>query len=748
MDRFINLLLMGHSRHLEFKSMPILPILNRSKFRLVLFFIMVLSIPFGSKAQGGIDHWETVVFNDDTWSYRVGTSAPPANWMQPLFDDSAWPTGPGGFGYGDGDDNTTILTTISLCIRIPFDLADTSKIDMALLHADYDDAFVAFLNGTEIARGNFGALGTSLGYNDIPPTDHEATLYQGGIPEAYPIYSQSFDQLFKEGENILAIQINNFLITSSDFSSNFFLSLAINDTSRNFEPIPSWFFLPFLGTQLPLIKINTSNQAIVDDPRINANMKVVDNGPGVINYVDDPGTDYDGWIAIEIRGNSSQMYEKKNYGLETQDQNGNNNNVSLLGMPDENDWILHGPYSDKSLIRNALSFQIGRDMMDYASQIRFCELMINNDYRGIYVLMEKIKRDDNRVDIANLRATDISGDELTGGYIFKIDRDDTTISNDGWYSPHGNNPFYAYHNPDYDKLVSVQKDYIRNWMTDFELAMTQPDFDSTFEDYIDVASFIDYFLINELAKHIDAFKLSFYMYKKKNSNGGKLHMGPIWDFNLGYGNFDFGCDPEPQDWIYPCTSRAFWLNKIMDIPSVQDRMYCRWVELRQQELSTTFLMNSIDTMVVELGPAVNRNFDRFDILGTYVWPNYFIGNTHGEEINFLKNWLGQRLNWMDGNMFGDPNTDCSALLSIAKEELNNHLNIYPNPFENQIRFTINDGGMSDGEVFILDLQGRIITRLKPSRQPFLDLSNLSPGMYFYVYRNEQQILQTGKLVKQ
>jgi hypothetical protein len=721
----------------------------RFTFRSTLLFILLT--PFLSMAQLEIDHWETVVFNDDIWSYRVGASAPPSDWMQPQFNDITWPNGPGGFGYGDGDDNTIIPATISLCIRIKFDLADTSKIKMALLHADYDDAFIAYLNGAEIARGNFGPAGTNLAYNGIPPTYHEATLYQGGTPESFPIYPNTFDQLIVENENVLAIQINNYTITSSDFSSNFFLSLAIADTSTDFAPTPSWFQAPFIGTQLPLFHINTNGEAILDEPKIDAVLKVVTNDSGAINYIYSPGNDYDGPIAIEIRGASSQSFEKKNYGFETRDQNGDNNNVSLLGMPDENDWVLHGPYSDKSLIRNALTFQIGRDLMDYASRTRFCELVINNEYRGVYLLMEKIKRDDNRVDIANLKTTDTSGDELTGGYVFQIDRDDTSLVSDGWYSPYGSNPFYAFHSPKHDQLVTVQKDYIENWMTDFEFAMTQPSFDSTYDNYIDIASFVDYFLINELTKHIDAFKLSFYMYKRKNSNGGKLHMGPIWDFNLAFGNFDFGCNPDPNGWIYSCTSRAFWLNKIMQVPAVQDQMQCRWKELREQKLATSFLMSSIDSMVLELGPAVDRNFEEFDILGTYVWPNDFIGNTHTEEISFLKSWLVQRLTWMDSNMFGDPNFDCdppTPALGLVNEKLHDRLIVHPNPFQNQVTFTINDAGASDGELFIYNPQGQLITSMKLARQATLNLNNLSSGIYFYVYKDGAHGVQKGKLVKQ
>jgi hypothetical protein len=722
-------------------------LLFNSCIRPLLFLALSLTASVLSKAQSGIDHWETVVFNSDIWSYRVGTSAPPPNWMQAQFNDSTWLTGPGGFGYGDGDDSTIISPTISLCIRIPFNLADTAKIKMAVLHADYDDAFIAYLNGTEIARGNFGPPGTFLAYNDIPPADHEASLYQGGLPEAYPIYPLAFDQVIKENENVLAIQINNFMITSSDLSSNFFLSLAVADTSRDFNPTPSWFYPPFIGTHLPLISINTGSQVIVDEPKINATMKVVDNGVGITNYWFDAGTDYDGAIGIEIRGASSQSFDKKNYGLETRDQNGNNNNVSLLGMPNENDWVLHGPYSDKSLLRNAITFEIAREMMDYASRTRFCELVINEEYKGIYLLMEKIKRDNNRVDIANLRSSDITGDELTGGYIIQIDRDDPTTASDGWRSSYGTFPFYAYHNPSKDQLVPAQKTYIRNWISNFEQAMTRPDFNSTYENYIDVTSFVDYFLINELAKHVDAFKLSFYMYKQKDSDGGKLHMGPIWDINLGYGNFDFGCNPDPMGWIYPCTSDAFWFDKIVGIPAVQNRIYCRWEELKQHELSNPSLINKIDSLVALLGPAVDRNFNEYNILGNYVWPNNFIGNTHTEEINFLKTWLGQRLTWMDNNMLGNPSINCSALQTNSMELLSHHLNVHPNPFEDQISFTFFEGGISEGEFFIYNLQGKLISKIKPLEQGFLDMSKVPTGMYIYVYRKGQQDLQTGKLVK-
>ena len=713
---------------------------------LILFLFSLISFHNEATAQTGIDHWETVVFAEDTWSYRLGTSEPPSNWMQESFNDNAWATGQGGFGYGDNDDNTLISNTLSLYIRIDFELIDTSKIEMAVLHADYDDAFVAYLNGQEIGRGNFGPPGTPPAFDDIPPTDHEAVLYNGGVPEAYPVYPESFDNLVNEGQNTLAIQIHNFLLSSSDLSSNFFFSLGINDDSGDYEAVPNWFYSPIVGYNLPLVKINTNGQSIMDEPRIVADMEVIDNGPGNLNYFNDPVNDYDGKIAIEIRGASSQGFPKKNYGFETQDETGDNRDYPLLGLPAENDWILHGPFSDKSLIRNALSFDIGRKIMDYASGIRFCELLINEEYRGIYLMMERIKRDTFRVDIATLKPEDIEGDELTGGYIFQLDRDDQSTDEDGWYSPYGNQPFYAFHNPDYDDLLTVQKDYLRNWMSDFELAMLQPNYASTYDDYIDVESFIDYFLVNELAKHIDAFKLSFYMYKRKDSNGGKLYMGPIWDFNLGYGNFNFACSPEPNGWIYPCTSRAFWLNKILDISTVQNKTYCRWNELRESTLHTDTLMNRIDEMIAELGEATDRNFSRWDILGIEIWPNDFVGDTHEEEIDFFKNWLTQRLTWMDQNMLGGPN-DCFT----SNEELSNDIlfDAFPNPFDEQITFTLQPPDIRQANLSIYNALGQVVHyfSFNENDQIVWNTENLSKGVYFYELKVSGQNVKTGKMVR-
>jgi hypothetical protein len=220
-----------------------------------------------------------------------------------------------------------------------------------------------------------------------------------------------------------------------------------------------------LSSNLPIVVIDTQGQTIRDEPKITAKMGIINNVLGHRNNNGDPFNGYDGFIGIEVRGNSTQDYPKKSYGFETRHEDGENNNVELLGLPKENDWVLYGPYADKSLMRNVLIFQLSRDIGRYAPRTKFCELIINDQYRGIYVLMEKIKQDRNRVDIAKLDENDVAGDSLTGGYIVKCDWSD---GDGGWYSTYNVEDSYyggamiIAEDPEWLELNSKQRNYIEN----------------------------------------------------------------------------------------------------------------------------------------------------------------------------------------------------------------------------------------------------------------------------------------------
>jgi len=287
--------------------------------------------------------------------------------------------------------------------------------------------------------------------------------------------------------------------------------------------------------RLPLITINTQGNTIVDEPKVSAIM--------LINHHTD--TIYAGNTGIEFRGASSQaLFPKKSYGLELWDENGEDIKAPMFHMPEEEDWILHGPYSDKSLLRNKLIYDLSQSIGRYASRTEMVSLNINNRELGTYIFMEKLKRDGERIDINKLKEDENEGEDLTGGYILKIDKTAGTNLGEGYYDLNSfastykppsatgdQNIFFQYEYPDAEDITSQQKDYISTYIRDFEEALASDDFTDPalgYRRYIDVSSFIDFFILNEIANNVDGYRLSTYMHKDKN---GPLTMGPIWDFN-------------------------------------------------------------------------------------------------------------------------------------------------------------------------------------------------------------------------
>ena len=688
-------------------------------------YIFLIVLPAGLSAQN-VDHWEMVVDASDTWRYFVGTTEPPADWNTETFDESSWPQGPGGFGYGDGDDGTTIQNTLSVYLRIRFTINDLSKISMANLHMDFDDGFVAYLNGVQFASMNVGATGHDQSATDL----HEALLYQGIAPEVFQV---PMGQL-NDGENTLAIQVHNFNITSSDMTSNAFLMLGMNEAGTFYRPPPSWFEDPGdFSSTLPLVMINTNGQSILPEDRIIAEMGTIDNGPGVENSVGDAFNDFHGLIHIETRGESTQGFPKKSYGFETQDSTGANLNTQLLGLPTENDWVLYAPYSDKSLVRNVLTFRMARDSYRYASRTRYCELFLNGQYQGVYVLMEKIKRDNDRIDIDKLLPEDVSGDELTGGYVLRVDKIDFNDYPDWLSTPDPMAPgegfiSFQYFDPDGFELQQVQRDYIRNFIEGAESVLNSSTFLDTqngYRKYFDIGSFIDYLLINEVTQEVDSYVFSTYLYKERDSDGGKIHMGPIWDFNLGYGNVDYYPKGlSTQGWVYEDGGRMYWFRRMMQDPLFESSFNCRWHDLRNGLWSDDVIFSYFDSLTNALTIPAQRNFERWPILGLYIWPNTFIGNTYAEEVGWLRDWLDRRLTWMDANI-----EEC--ILGTEEQTIENDILIYPNPFSDKLNVQTR-GNHGIRSVQIYDLSGRMVfQRLFINRMATvpLDIPDIRSGTY-------------------
>jgi hypothetical protein len=458
----------------------------------------------------------------------------------------------------------------------------------------------------------------------------------------------------------------------------------------------------FVSSNLPIIVIDTHGQTIPDSPKITADMGIIFNGVGVINKLSDPTNNFSGTIGIELRGSSSQSFPKKPYGFETRDATGNSLDVSLLGLPKENDWILFAAYDDKSLMRDVLSYKLGRDQGRYASRYQFCELVLNGIYQGVYVLLEKIKRDANRVDIAKLTTTDISGDDLTGGYIIKIDKATGSGGSDGWTSAYpplnrSNNQtvYFLYDYPKSADITAEQKNYIKNYVNSFEATLS----DAFFQDpvkgyakYIDVDSFVDFFIMMEVTKNPDGYRLSTFLFKDKDSKGGKLTMGPIWDFNEGFGNVDYCTKGNPEGfvldynkicpddyWLIP-----FWWDRLLKDYNFSEKVINRWSALRSGPFKTSKVMSYIDSVssVLSVDSARQRNFVQWPVLGQYVWPNYYVGQTYTDEVNWLKSWVSQRMAWLDNNLG-------SLVTAVEENPASFSVNVFPNPFAKEITIEYN-----------------------------------------------------------
>lgn len=402
------------------------------------------------------------------------------------------------------------------------------------------------------------------------------------------------------------------------------------DWSLTFGENPAQPF-PFYTSTLPILKINTGGKVIRNEQKITANLQVINHGNGQIHYLADPPNEYDGDIAIELRGNSSLWMPKKSFGLETRLPDSTNNNVSLLGMPAENDWVLLANYSDKSLMRNYLSQELYQRTGRYGPRMRFCELVIDGEYRGIYLLGERIKRDSSRVDIANLNPDENSGEELTGGYIIKADW--TNGSNVGGFSSQfyplnntQNKLYYQFHYPQADEISMEQSGYIAAYVDSFEQAINSADFQDPvmgWRRFADEASFIDYILLYEFTNNVDAYWLSMFLHKDKN---GKLKAGPPWDFDLAWSNANYSDGWNSQIWRYEWLANntdllPFYYKKIWDDTTFTKHAACRWKELREGPFHTDSLhalMN--ETYALLSGPQV-ANFTVWDIIGIWVWPN-------------------------------------------------------------------------------------------------------------------------------
>jgi len=409
------------------------------------------------------------------------------------------------------------------------------------------------------------------------------------------------------------------------------------------------------SSNLPIAVVDTIGKGINESSQTPSFACFIDTATDSRARLTDP-PDFVGRAGINIRGKSSAGFAKKQYHFETWDEFDQDKDVSILGFPSDSDWILQGPYSDKSLMRNFLSYKWSNDIGRYAVRTRFIEMFLNSnggsismsDYIGVYVFMEKIKLGADRIDIAELEPSDNTEPQISGGYIFKKDKADP-----------GETVFYTSRGlevrvvePRIEDITPEQVDWLNNYLNEFESVLYGSNFMDPvngYAKYIDVDSFIDHHFIVEITKNIDGFRLSTYMFKDR---GGKINMGPVWDYNLSLGNADYLQGWIPSGWYYSQLGDGDypWWRRLFEDPAFRQRYADRWFEFRENLLSNNQLLQDVEDTATLLDESQVRNFNRWHILGSYVWPNWFIADTYYEEINWMSGWLEQRLNWMDGQI--------------------------------------------------------------------------------------------------
>ena len=375
-------------------------------------------------------------------------------------------------------------------------------------------------------------------------------------------------------------------------------------------------------------------------------VKVIDQDDQNNHLTDEPSMELN--AQIRIRGNTSRLFDKKGYLLVTTEEDGiQNKDVSMLGMDEHHEWALHGPYLDKTLIRNYMWYNIAGEIMDYAPNVRFCEIIINGEYQGLYVMTETITNGED----SRLRMSMPENGSPVVSYVVRLDRGSSnTIKNINTFL------MYALRNknvmdivyPGTSNLTPERIDYIEQDFSDFEKSLYSYDYDTepyAWWDQADMDSFVDYFIINEFTCNYDVGSRSTYVYKDLR---GKFKMC-IWDFNACCDNFHLS-QTAPQKFQMQYIT---WFYMLMKDEHFVDRVIERYRELRETYLSDEYLMNYIDDTVEWLGPAIDRNFE--------VWGYSFYDYTplspsernpedYDAAIEQLKTFIKERGAWMDENI--------------------------------------------------------------------------------------------------
>ncbi len=428
------------------------------------------------------------------------------------------------------------------------------------------------------------------------------------------------------------------------------------------------------STNLPIVWITVDGTPIDRHEHITARMKIIHNGDGQLNYADtvaypDQHIDYEGYVALRYRGVSSfSLSDKKAYSFRPLDkpleEGGSKTKVNILGMGKDNNWALLAPYNDKSMLRDLLAFEVSKPWMEYTPQGRYCEMFLDGIYYGVFILSEVVSKGKHRL---NLHDPGEYEDEITGGYIMEVDRNESDCYTSRYHPVDSRGVPYIdqdihiqYKSPDYEDMTQEQVDYINNRIDEMETVLWRytAGGEETYREYIDVENFIDYEIAQELSHNVDGYRLSGKFFKRRDSEDPRFKM-VVWDMNIAYGNARYYQGSRTDTWMYNNNlilnsendpqMIPFWWYKLNSNPDYTAALKARWAQYRRSNLRLERVMATIDSLatVVTVNGAEQRNSKAWPRWGQYVWPNAFIASNYQEEVAHVKEWLAQRIAWLD-----------------------------------------------------------------------------------------------------
>jgi spore coat protein CotH len=408
-------------------------------------------------------------------------------------------------------------------------------------------------------------------------------------------------------------------VTTNDFTEpvNITVENSDGDTKSYIIDVTKFTGLPIIYLQTDsFLPIDSKDDYILGDTWI-------DGGRGFDDFEESP-------MKIRGRGNSTWQFPKKPFQMKLDDKG------EFLGMPNDKKWLFLAEYADKTMLRNKIAFEMGYiSNLDWTPQARFAEVFINGEYNGTYNVTQKVEESDNRVALGDT------------GYLLELDQLERLDFDDVYFESTATDKFIVNIKEPSLEYDSEEYSYIVNLIGDFESALFGANFTSEsngYRQYIDIDSFVDWFLISEITKNVDSmFFSSIYLNVIPDE---RIKMGPLWDFDLAFGNVDYADSRYPEGWWVKYNP---WYERLFQDPYFVAKIKERFEYFNNNQ---DLIINKIDSYSEQLKWAQEENDDKWQTMGVFVWPNPVVFDTYQEEVDSMKSWYSARMSWLESAIDG------------------------------------------------------------------------------------------------